>query len=83
MILDHPNCFGQLQINLVGSKLFWSGPNHFGQVHIRLFWTVFFYGVDLSKMIWTRPKRIGPVQNDSYSTKMIWKVQNPTIILDT
>ena len=27
-------------------------------------------------MIWTQPKRIGPVQNDWYSTKMIWTVQN-------
>ena len=27
-------------------------------------------------MLWTRPKRIGPVQNDWYSTKMIWTVQN-------
>ena len=27
-------------------------------------------------MIWTRPKRIGPNQNDWYSIKMIWTVQN-------
>ena len=27
-------------------------------------------------MIRTRPKRIGSVQNDWYSTKMIWTVQN-------
>ena len=27
-------------------------------------------------MIWTRPKRIGPDQNDWYSIKMIWTVQN-------
>jgi hypothetical protein len=27
-------------------------------------------------MIWTGPKQIGPVQNDCYSTKMIWTVQN-------
>ena len=27
-------------------------------------------------MIWTRPKRIQPVQNDWYSTKIIWTVQN-------
>ena len=35
-----------------------------------------FYNLDLSKMIWTRPKQIGPVQNNWYSTKMIWMVQN-------
>ena len=27
MILDHPNCFGRVQINLVGSKSFLSGSN--------------------------------------------------------
>ena len=27
-------------------------------------------------MIWTHPKQIGPVQNDWYSTKIIWTVQN-------
>ena len=34
MILDRPNCFGQVQIDLVMSKSFWSGPNHFGQVQL-------------------------------------------------
>ena len=75
MILDHPNCFGLVQIVLVMSKLFWSGPNHFVQVYIRLFWTNF-HDLDLSKMIWTRPKQIGPVQNNWCLTKMIWSVQN-------
>ena len=70
MILDHPNYFGRVPIVLVMSKSFWLGPNHFGQVHIRLLWTNF-YNLDLYKMIWTRPKQIGPVQDDSYSTKMI------------
>ena len=40
---------------LVESKSFWSSPNHFGHVQIRLFWTNF-YNLDLSKMIWTQPK---------------------------
>ena len=31
MILSCPNCFGQVQIVLVRSKLFWLGPNHFGR----------------------------------------------------
>ena len=75
IILDHPNCFGRLQIVLVGSKRFWLSPNHFGQVQIRLLWTNF-YNLDLTKMIWNRPKRIGPVLNNWYWTKMIWTVQN-------
>ena len=75
MILDIPNCFGWAQVVLVVSKLFWMGPNHFGQFQIRLFWTNL-YNLDLSKMIRTRPKQIRPVQNDWYSTKNIWTVQN-------
>ena len=61
------NCFGWVQIFLVRSKLFWSGPNHFGQVQIILFWTNF-YDLDLSKskVIWSRPKRrpnhFGPIE---------------------
>jgi hypothetical protein len=62
LILDYSNCFGWVQIILVGSKLFWSGPNDVGQVQIRLFWANF-YNLDLSKMVWTRPKNIGHVQN--------------------
>ena len=68
MILDRPNCFGQIQIVLVMPKSFWSDLNHFGQVQIRLFWTNF-YDLDPTK-------KIGPVQNNWYSTKMIWTVQN-------
>ena len=75
IILEHPNCFGQLQIILVPSKSFWLGPNHFGQLQIKFFWYNF-YNLDLSKMIWTQPKWIGPVHNDWYSTKRIWIVQN-------
>ena len=50
MILERPNCLGQVKIVLVGSKSFWSDLNHFDQVKIRLFWTNF-YNLDLSKMI--------------------------------
>ena len=67
--------FWTVQIVLFGSKWFWSGPINFVQVQIRLFWTNF-HNLDLSKMIWTRPKQNGPVQNDWYSTEMIWTVQN-------
>ena len=76
-ILDHPNsnCFGWLQIVLVESILFRSGPNHFCHVQVRLLQTNF-YNLDLIKMIWTRPKRIGPNLNDWYLTKMVWTVQN-------
>ena len=75
-----PKLFWTIQIVLDGYKLFWSGPNRFGQVQIRLLqagllWTDF-YNMDLTKMIWTRPKQIGPVINDWYSTKRIWTVQN-------
>jgi hypothetical protein len=63
IILDRPNCFRRLEIILIGSKLFWLGPNHFDQVQIRLFWTIF-YNLDLSKMIWTQLKQIVSVQND-------------------
>ena len=48
MILDHPNCFGRVQIVLVESELFWLDLNHFGQVPIILFWTKF--------IIWTGTK---------------------------
>ena len=42
--------FWTVQVILDGSKKFWLGPNHFGQIQIRLFWTNF-YDLDLSKMI--------------------------------
>ena len=40
IILDRPNHFGQAPIVLDEPNSFWSGPNHFGQVQIRvhLFW---------------------------------------------
>ena len=60
-ILCKSKCFEPVQ--------FWSGSN-------QTFLVYFFCNLDLSKMIWTRPKQIGPVQNNWYSTKMIWLVQN-------
>ena len=69
------NCFDRFQIVLFGSKSFWLGSNHFGQVQIRFEWTNF-YNLDLSKMILTQPKQIGPVKNDWYSPKLIWTVEN-------
>ena len=74
--LDRPNHFGWAPIILVRSKSFWLGPKHFGQGHIRLFWAILFFNLDLSKMIYTRPKQIVLFKNDWYSTKMIWTVQN-------
>ena len=50
MILDRPNCFGRVQIVLVGSNLFLTFPNHFGQVQIRFLWTDS-YSVDLIKIV--------------------------------
>ena len=66
MILDCSNWFGQVQIVLVRSKSFWSGPNHFGKVQIRLFW-INFYNLDLCKMIRTRPKWFGPIEGQGIS----------------
>ena len=56
-----PKWFLTFKIVLVGSILLWSGPYHFGQVQIRLFWTNF-YNLDLSKMVGTRPKLFGPIE---------------------
>ena len=67
IILDRYKLFGHVQF-------FLPCPKHFGQVQIRLFFTNF-YNLDLSKMILTGPKQIGLVQNNWYSTKMIWTVQ--------
>ena len=72
-ILDRPNRW--LQIFLVGSKSFWSDTIHFSRVWIWFLW-INFFNLDLFKMIWTRPKQIGPSKNDWYSTKMIWMVQS-------
>ena len=55
MISVRSNYFGRVQIILVMPKLFWSGPNHFGQVHIRLLWTNL-YDLDSTKTNWNRPK---------------------------
>ena len=55
---------------LIESNLFWSGPKHFGQVQIRLFWTIFyFFGpvqnyLEPTKTNWTRPKQLLLDQND-------------------
>ena len=55
--------FWTVQIVLFGSKS--------GQAQIILPWTNF-YNLDLSKLIWTRPKRIRFVQNNWYSIKIIF-----------
>ena len=41
------------------------------QIILVLFW-INFYILGLSKMILTRPKRIGPILNNWYFTKIIW-----------
>ena len=75
IILDRPNNFGWVPIFLDESNLFWFGPNHFGQVQI-IEITPEKYNLNLTKMIWTRPKRFGPDQKNLYSSKTIWTVQN-------
>ena len=59
MILDRPNCFGRIQIILVGSKSFWLGPNHFGQVQIRfLQFGPVQNDLNQTNTNWARPKRL-------------------------
>ena len=70
-----PNWFWTVQIDIGQSEMLLLGPNCFGQVQIILFWSNF-YNLDLSKIIWIRPQQIEPIQNDWYSTKIFWKVQN-------
>ena len=53
------------------SKLFWTGTNCFGQVQIRLFWTIF-YNLNLSKMNQTHPKRLVLDQNYLEGPKSFW-----------
>ena len=36
----------------IGQKWFWTGPNYFVQLQIKIFWTNF-YNLNLSKIIWT------------------------------
>ena len=56
------NCFGLVQIVLVGSKSFWLVPNHFGRVQIILVrFKLDFYS--LIFIIWTCPKWFEPDQN--------------------
>ena len=71
-----PKWFWTVQIVLIGSKSFWSKRMNFGDIRrahprnslvlvgsksllVRFFWTKF-YNLDLSKMILTRLKQIGP-----------------------
>ena len=71
MILDHPNNFGRVPIVLERSHLFWWGPNHFGQVQIIKINTEK-SNLNMTKMIWTRPKRFGPDQNNLDCPKLFW-----------
>ena len=71
IILDRPNCFGQVQIILVGFRSFWSSPNHFVQVQIRLLW-ISFYDLEMTKTNWTCPKGLVVKHNDLDDTKSFW-----------
>ena len=58
-----PNHLGRVRIVLDGSNSFWSGPNHFGQVQtIKI--SPEKSNMNLTKMIWTRPKQFGHDQNN-------------------
>ena len=71
----------QVQIILVGYQsfwtfwTFWTGPNHFWQFQI-LKISLKKSNWNLTKMIRTCPKQIRPYQNNLYTTKIIWPVQN-------
>ena len=50
---------------------FWSGAHHFGQVQIIKI-SPEKSNLNLTKMIWTSPKRIGPDQNNLDGPKSFW-----------
>ena len=76
MILDHPNHFGQVPIVLDGSNSLWLDPNHFGTKVQIIKISPEKSNLNLTKMIWTRPKQFRPDQNSKYPSKTIWTVQN-------
>ena len=51
-----PELFWTLQIILVEYQSFWTGPNCFGQVQIKNKIVQKKSDLNLTKMIWTRPK---------------------------
>ena len=63
MILDLPKDFGWVPIVLDGFNLLWLDPNYFGQVQIIKI-SPEKSNLNLTKMIWTRPKQFGPDQNN-------------------
>ena len=71
IILDHPNQFGWVPIVLDGPNLFWSGPNHFGQIQIIKI-SPEKSNVNLTKMIWIWPKWFGTEQNNLDGPKSFW-----------
>ena len=77
-----PKWFWTVQIVLVGYKMFWLSPNHYGRGQIILnrskLWKISTEksNLNLTKMIWTQPKRFGHDQNIFSVTKTIWTVQN-------
>ena len=79
MILDCPNCFGFVQIILVGSWSFWLSPDRFGQVQLGFFWTNF-YDLDLSKIIWIWQNNLGifHLWNKIISEVEIGNIDGPT-----
>ena len=66
-----PKWFWTVQIVFVGSNLFWSGPNHFGQVQI-INISPEKSNLNQTKMILSQPKQFGPNQNNLDSPKSFW-----------
>ena len=68
MVGTRPKLFWTVQIVLNRCKLFWSGPKPYGRVQIIL--------VRFKLDFMDQFLLFEPVQNDCYSAKMIWTVQN-------
>ena len=67
--------FGLVPIAWLRSNSFWSGPNHYGQVQIIKI-SLEKSNLNLTKILWPRPKQFGPNQNNLHLSKTIWTVQN-------
>ena len=67
--------FGRVPIVWLRSNSFWSGPNHYGQVQIIRI-SLEKSNLNLTKILWPRPKKFGPNQNNLHLSKTICKVQN-------
>ena len=73
-----PKLFWTVQIILVGYQTFWMGPIHFNQVQIKQI-SPEKSDLNLTKIVWTRPKQIVLDQNNLYPSKTIWTTEGQGI----